>query len=98
MEEYIKESKQVINNFVVSFNNLKSDFNVSKTPKFHTIKDHILDYIELTGETLESLDQCTLFFTANDSWTNFYNHRYRYYNCFSDFSYRFFRFLKIKKT
>ena len=50
MEEYIKESKQVINNFT----KLNSEFNVSKTQKFHTIKDHILDYIE----TLGSLDQC----------------------------------------
>ena len=58
LKEYIKESRQVIDNFVVSFDKLNKEFNVSKTPKFHTIKDHILDYIELTGETLGSLDQC----------------------------------------
>ena len=50
------KSKQVIDNFVVSFNKLNREFHISKTPKFLTIKDHILDYIELTGEPLGSLD------------------------------------------
>ena len=31
---------------------------LSKTPKIHTIQDHLLDLIELTGEPLGSLDQC----------------------------------------
>ena len=41
-----------------SFNFLKQEFKLSKTPKIHTIQDHLLDIIEITGEPLGSLDQC----------------------------------------
>ena len=56
--EYIKECKDAIDNFLEIFNYLKFTFNQSKTNKIHTIKHHLLDYIDMTGKTLGSLDQC----------------------------------------
>ena len=57
-EEYVKECKEKIDNFMEVFNYLKFTFGQSKTPKIHTIESHVLDYIKLTGKTLGSLDQC----------------------------------------
>ena len=56
--EYISEAKEKIFNFIEVFDYLKFTYNQSKTPKIHTIESHVIDYIELTGKTLGSLDQC----------------------------------------
>ena len=58
LASFMKECQDSIDDFISSINFLKKDYNFSKTPKIHTIEDHIMDIIELTGEPLGSLDQC----------------------------------------
>ena len=65
----MKESEEAIDKFIASFEILKNKFNLSTTPKIHTIEDHILDYIELTGESLDSLDECI------EALHQYFNHR-----------------------
>ena len=54
----MKECQESIDEFVATINYLKNNFGFSKPPKIHTIQDHIMDLIELTGGPLGSLDQC----------------------------------------
>ena len=54
----MRQCQESIDEFISSINYLKKHFHFSKTPKIHTIQDHIMDTIELTGEPLGSLDQC----------------------------------------
>ena len=58
LEKYMETCKENIDSFITSINYLKKHLKFSKTPKIHTIQDHIMDIIELTGEPLGSLDQC----------------------------------------
>ena len=58
LENYMKNCRESIDNFITSINYLKKNMNFSKTTKIHVIQDHVMDIIELTGEPLGSLDQC----------------------------------------
>ena len=58
LENYMKNCRESIDNFITSINYLKKNMNFSKTTKIHTIQDHVMDIIELTGEPLGFLDQC----------------------------------------
>ena len=58
LTSFMKQCQESIDEFISSINYLKKHFHFSKTPKIHTIQDHIMDTIELTGEPLGSLDQC----------------------------------------
>ena len=58
LERYMQQCKESIDGFIDTINYLKKKYGFSKTPKIHTIEDHIMDIIELTGEPLGSLDQC----------------------------------------
>ena len=56
--QYLEESRKDFDEFDVIYNNLMENFGVPITPKVHTIVDHFIDYIVLTGSTLgESNDQ-----------------------------------------
>ena len=56
--QYLEVCTKDIDEFDVIYNNLMENFGVPITPKVHTIVDHFIDYIVLTGSTLgESNDQ-----------------------------------------
>ena len=51
-KKYIKEAENDITQFRTVWIYLNQKFNLSITPKAHTIQDHFVDYIKLTKQTL----------------------------------------------
>ena len=51
-KDYVTDCKEAIDDLAEKYDILKSRFGMSKTNKYHTIEDYIIDYIILTGRTL----------------------------------------------
>ena len=51
-KNYLGEIEPAVKNFKTSYDTLITKFQVSNTPKIHTINDHYVDYVKMTGRPL----------------------------------------------